>query len=158
MSESWPVAELDPVRRLRVLAASLPGTVYAEGTIDAPFDQVWPVASDLADTLPVVLTDVRWARVTWARDERLELVARGRLGQRARFDVVLRPGWCWMRSRLLVGGMAAVPDPAGTRFAFVGGSPLARPLGPLVQSAGEPLVRRVIDRLARRVHERGLTA
>jgi hypothetical protein len=47
--------------------------------------------------------------------------ARGRLGQRARFDVVLRPGRCLMQSRFLIGGMAAAPEGEGTRFAFLGG-------------------------------------
>jgi hypothetical protein len=46
---------------------------------------------------------------------------RGRLGQRARFDVLLRPGWCWMQSRLWVGGIAARQESAGTRIGFLGG-------------------------------------
>lgn len=96
MSDSWPVVDLDPVRRLRVLAASVPGTAFAEGAIAVPFDQVWSVASDLADTLPAVLTDVRWARITWARDVRqcvgsgnLDLLVSDR-GQGTRRDEVAR--------------------------------------------------------------------
>ena len=61
--------------------------------------------------------------------------ARGRLGQHARFDVVLRPGWCVMQSRFLIGGMAAVPEAGGTRFAFL--SPASR-LGPLSGAAMMP--------------------
>lgn len=68
----------------------------------------------------------------------------GTLGQRARFDVVLRPGWCLMRSRFVLGAMAAVPDPAGgTRFAALGGFrlPGMRPARPLLTLAGERAMR-----------------
>jgi hypothetical protein len=75
--------------------------------------------------------------------------ARGRLGQRARFDVMLRPGWCVMQSRFLVGGMAAVPEGAGTRFAFLGGLrlPGMKLLGPLLRPAVTKLALRPIRRV-----------
>lgn len=41
MNQDWPVAELDPVRRMRVLAAATPGVAYAEKLIPAPFSAVW---------------------------------------------------------------------------------------------------------------------
>ena len=59
VSQDWPVAELDPVRRMRVVAASTPGVGYAEKLIPAPFDAVWDTASDLERELPRLLTDVR---------------------------------------------------------------------------------------------------
>lgn len=118
MNQDWPVAELDPVRRMRVLAAATPGVAYAEKLIPAPFSAVWEAASDLEQELPRMVTDLRTFEVTSARGERLTASARGRLGQRARFDVVLRPGWCVMQSRFLIGGMAAAPDGENTRFAF----------------------------------------
>lgn len=65
-----------------------------------------------------MVTDLWTFEITSARGERLTASARGRLGQRARFDVVLRPGWCVMQSRFLIGGMAAAPDGENTRFAF----------------------------------------
>ena len=41
---------------------------------------------------------------------------------RARFDGVLRPGWCWLQSRFLLIGVAAAPEPGGgTRVALTGG-------------------------------------
>lgn len=86
------------------------GTVIAETVLDAPFDQVWEVAADLERELPAYLPDVRSWRITRRDGERLEALARGYVGLRARFDVVLRPGWCVMRSRFLLGGMAAVAD------------------------------------------------
>lgn len=117
MSQHWPVAELDPVRRLRVIAATTPGVIYAEQHIPATLDTVWAVASDLENELPRILTDVRTFQITAPDDDRLQARARSRLGLRARFDVVLRPGWCLMQSRFLIFGMAAIPEADGTRFA-----------------------------------------
>lgn len=149
MTEGWPVADLDPVRRLRVLAASLRFPVYlSEVVLPAPVDAVWAVAADLEHELPRSLPTVRSARITRRDGDRLELLAVGTLGQRARFDVVLRPGWCLMRSRFVLGAMAAAPDPAGgTRFASLGGFRLpgirlARPLArPLLTLAGDRAMR-----------------
>jgi hypothetical protein len=145
MTSTWPVADLDAVARLRVLAAVQPSAMLVEDVIDAPFDAVWAVASDLEHELPRLLHDVRSVRVTAADGERLEAYARGYAGLRARFDIVLRPGWCLMQSRFLLGGMAAVAVEDRTRFAFLGGfrfpgvgalRPVVRPLtryyGPLV--------------------------
>jgi hypothetical protein len=51
-----------------------------------------------------MVTDLRSFEITSARGERMR--ASGRLGQRARFDIVLRPGWCVMRSRFaFLGGL-----------------------------------------------------
>lgn len=132
MSQHWPAAGLDPVRRLRVIAAATPGAIYAEEHIPAPFDAVWAVASDLEAEVPRIITDVATFTVTASDPGRLEARARSRLGLRARFDVVLRPGWCLMQSRFLVFGMAAVPEAGGTRFAGLGALrlPGARLLGP----------------------------
>src|SRR5262249_49688409 len=104
MNQDWPVTELDPVRRMRVLAAATPGVAYAEKLIPAPFSAVWDAASDLEHQLPRMITDLRSFEITSTRAERMTARARGRLGQRARFDVVLRPGWCVMQSRFLIGG------------------------------------------------------
>jgi hypothetical protein len=153
MSQHWPVAELDPVRRLQVIAATTPGVIYAEEHIPAPFDQVWAVASDLENELPRIVTDVRTFEITASAGGRLEARARSRLGMRARFDVVLRPGWCLMQSRFLVFGMAAVPEADGTRFAGLGGLrfPGARLLGPvnrrlLTQRLGHGAIGRLAER------------
>jgi hypothetical protein len=144
MTKDWPVADLDPVRRLRVLAASLRFPVYvAEVVLPVPPEQVWAVASDLERELPRCLPTVRSVRITRTDGEQLELLAVGVLGQRARFDVVLRPGWCLMRSRLVVGAMAAVPEADGTRFASLGGFriPGAGMGRPLLAVAGDRAMR-----------------
>jgi hypothetical protein len=103
-----------------------------------------------------MVTDVRSFEITSTRGERMTARARGRLGQRARFDVVLRPGWCVMQSRFLIGGMAAVPEADGTRFAFLGGLrlPGMRLLDPVLCPAARPLALRPIRRLEHRLRAR----
>jgi hypothetical protein len=146
MSGNWPVADLDPVRRLRVLAAANPGAMFGETVIDADVERVWTVASDLEVELPRLIHDIRSARITARAGDHLELLAVGTFGQRARFDVDLRPGWCWMQSRFLIGGLAAVADGTGTRFAFLGG--LRLPGVRLLRPVSRPLVGGVLRRLA----------
>jgi len=149
MTQDWPVADLDPVRRLRVVAAATPGIGYAEEVIAAPFGSVWQFASDLERSLPDLLTDVRSFKIIPGHAERFQALARGRLGQRARFDVVLRPGWCLMQSRFVIGGMAAVPEAGGTRCAFLGGLrlPGIKLIDPLLGPVAGRLARRALRRL-----------
>jgi hypothetical protein len=148
VSQPWPAAELGPVRRLRVLAAATPGALYAEDVVGADFTTVWTLISDLEHEMPHLITDVRTFTIVSADGDRLVASARGRLGQRARFDIVLRPGWCVMQSRFLAGGLAAAPDGDGTRVAFFGGLrfPGIRLAQPLL-TAATPLARVPLRRL-----------
>lgn len=158
-TSSWPVAELDAVRRLQVLAAAVPGAVVAEAVLPASFEQVWAVASDLENELPRYLPDVRALRITRADGERLEAEARGYAGLRARFDIVLRPGWCVMRSRFLFAAMAAVPEGDlgdRARFAFLTGVqlPAQRVAAPALRLVGRWAAPRVVARFGERVARR----
>ena len=67
--------------------------------------------------------------------------------------MVLRPGWCVMQSRFLIGAMAAAPDGDGTRFAFLGGLrfPGIRLLDAVLRPAAQPLALRPITRLEHRL-------
>lgn len=153
LTESVVAGDLDAIRRMRVMAASVPGTTYVEALVSAPLEEVWAVAGDLEGELCHLLPDFKSFQVLSADGARLDALAKGYFGQRARFDVVLRPGWCWMQSRFLIGGLAAASAPGGTRFAFVGGfrfRALAS-LDPVVQWIGQPFGRTVIHRLERRV-------
>lgn len=149
----WPVAELDPIRRLHVMAAVVPGLVVVEREMAVPFESVWAVASDLEHELPGLgggfVTSLRYVSVD---GERREALVHGPVGIRDRFRIVLRPGWCWMDGHMLVAGMAAVPHGAGTRFAWAAG--LRLPGSRLMR----PLTRRSLaDTLAgleERAHER----
>jgi hypothetical protein len=172
-AQAWPRADLDPIRRLQVLAAVTPFPVtYRELVIPAPFETVWSVVADLERELPRSLSSVRTARFVrrggeggdedgaglgdgqgTEPEETRELFATGWLGQRARFDVVLRPGWCVMRSRFVLGAMAAVeipegaPQAGGTRFASLGGFrlPGARLARPALELLGRRAMRRFGD-------------
>lgn len=156
MTGEWPVTALDPVRRLRVMAAGVPGAVHAERVIAAGFDDVWTIASDLENELPHLLADVLSMRVTPGPGDRLTAHARGRLGQRARFVVVMRPGWCWMQSRFLIAGMAAVAVDDRTRFAFLGALrvPGVRLIGSLLSRFDREPASAAIARLEERVRSR----
>ncbi|MEU5533655.1 hypothetical protein [Streptomyces sp. NPDC020362] len=112
--------DLDPVRRLRVLAAGLHAGMYAEQHIPLPYEQVWAVAADLSAELPHLVPFLREFRVRAGDTDRRQALAVGRSVLREEFEVRLAPGWCLMQSRLVVGGMAAEPEDGGTRFAVLG--------------------------------------
>ncbi|HEX4703894.1 MAG TPA: hypothetical protein VH352_17330 [Pseudonocardiaceae bacterium] len=156
MNADWPVADLDPVRRMGVLAAGIPGSLFAVDVLDAPFDRVWAVAADLERELPKLVRDIRSMRIVRADGEVLVADAVGRLGLRDRFDVVLRPGWCVMQSTRVIGGMAAVADGAGTRFAFLGAlrMPGVRLADPLLRRLARPVGRGMFRRLRDEVQQR----
>lgn len=148
-SNLWPLATLDPVARLRALAAGLDGVAIAERRLDARFEDVWSFISDLEHSIPTFDRTVASIRILETRGEKLRVRA-GSTRQHGfvpmTFDVDLDPGWCWMVSRpqLYVVGMAAVPDGGGTRFAHMEG--LSIPWAPL-----RPLLRRFASRQARHV-------
>jgi len=156
MTQDWPAADIDRIARLHVLAELTPGAVVVETVLPDTFDRVWTVASDLEAELPRYLPDVRSFTVTRDHGERLHAHARGYLGIRARFDVILRPGWCLMRSRFLLGAMAAEPMAGGTRFAFLGGFrfPGLRLFAPMIRLLGRAALRHVLARYAARVGAR----
>ncbi|MFD9304692.1 SRPBCC family protein [Streptomyces sp. NPDC060048] len=113
---------IDPVARLRVMAAGIPGARVVERVLPAPLEAVWAVMSDLEGEFGRFQPDMRSVRVLRVAGDRVEALARSKYGPRARFRGVLRPGWCWLQSRFLIIGMAAAPEPGGgTRVALTGG-------------------------------------
>ncbi|MEV7414885.1 hypothetical protein [Streptomyces sp. NPDC089919] len=117
-SSHWPTVELDPVRRLKVIASATKNANYAERLFDEPVTRLWAVASDLENELPLIVPGLKSFTLTGAGGERFTGQALSALGHRENFDVVLRPGWCLMQSKVLASGMAAVAEGGGTRFAF----------------------------------------
>ena len=142
----WPHVELDPVTRLRALAASLPWVSFDECVIEAPFERVWWYIQEMERGVPQFEGNVRRIEILAREGERLELVSTGPLGLRQRIRAVLRPGWCVMRSRHGEIGMAATPvGPGATRFAHFEGS---RTLGRVARPLFGYFVRRDLRRLA----------
>ena len=133
---AWPTAELDPVARMRALAAGLPHVAKNETVFEAGFDRVWTLVSDFEQYTARVEAAVGAVKVVSRDGERLVLDVKGPIPLRScgpRFDVVLRPGWCLMSSRLGDIGMAARPEGEGrTRyFHFEGSSLLGRLVKPV---------------------------
>ena len=132
-TSDWPSSELDPVRRMRILVAAMPQAAFRERVLDAPFDDVWGVASDLEHGTPQWKKDVTGLTVLQHEGERLEVEIRSYVGIRLRLRAILRPGWCIMQGRLFTVGMAAAPEGQGTRFAHfealrLPGTSVLRPL------------------------------
>ncbi|KUL26754.1 hypothetical protein [Streptomyces regalis] len=156
VNSGWPTAELDAVRRLQVIASTAKHPAYAERRFDVPLEQLWPVASDLENELPLIVSGLRSFTVTQSSGERLSGQAVGTLGYKERFDVVLRPGWCLMQGKVLTSGMAAVADGDGCRFAFF--TSLRLPGGDLLDRMRAPWSTRraeeLLDRLGQRVAAR----
>ena len=156
-SGAWATADLNPVRRLQVIAGAAKNPMYAERYFDAPVDEVWGVAADLERELPHLVRGIRSFTFTTPQRERSSAVAVSSIGHRERFEVVMRPGWCLMQSRLIVGGMAATAEGDGTRFALLGR--LRFPGGPALQGmrwfGTEARSQTILDRLQQRLATRG---
>ena len=157
---SWEPLELDPIRRVRVLAGAIPGAAVAEDVLDAPFDAVWAGATDFEHVGGIEIL-IKEPRITSREPdsetggERVTVEYRPRpFGPKDVIEVDLRPGWCWMQSRLAVAAMAAVPEGERTRFAHLEAVrlPGKRILKPLISAkmalAGE------LRRVERRAQER----
>lgn len=163
MPQDWPFAELDPVRRLRVMATAVHGTFADAVSAHSP-DEVWSVLGDPGRELPHLLPDFRSASVrgeSGADPEcrHLDLLAVGYLGQRARFDVEMQPGWCWMQSRFLLCGFAMTAEGDHTRYAFLGGirARNAQPVIRMLRSPGQLYAQVVTRRIEQRVDARART-
>jgi hypothetical protein len=151
---SWPTVDLDPIRRMRVLAAAIPGAAVAESVLHAPFDDVWAAATDFEGAVPRIELFIGRARVVSREGERVSVEITPPMLRRPQpLEVVLRPGWCWMVSPMAIAGMAAVPEGAeSTRFAHlealtIPGGRFARPFLGAKMAAARELQR--IERIAR---------
>ncbi len=122
--EIWPTAEIDPVSRLRALAAALPHVATDEALFEVPFERFWAFVGDLEKNTPRIEGTVYRTRILERRGEdRLRLQSRAFTGMREEFDVVLRPGFCVMQSERGLVGMAARPEgPTRTRYLHFEGS------------------------------------
>lgn len=117
---AWPEIVLDPVARLRVMAAALPHVHLVERVLEAPFDRVWETAGAL-EAAPAFETLVGEVRILERDGAMLRLDSRigpVHLGLRAR----LEDGFCVMHGHGFDVGMAARPEGEGrTRFAHYEG-------------------------------------
>ncbi len=146
--------EIDPVERLRIMAAGVRGARVVEDVLPVPYEEVWAVMADLEGEFGRFQPDMRRVRVLRVAGDRVEALARSKYGFRAHLRGFVRPGWCWLQSRFLIVGMAAVPLPDGsTRVALTGGVRVRIPgRGPAVVPFGTgPELSRAMSRLTERV-------
>jgi hypothetical protein len=108
---------LDPIARLRVIAARLPEAGFVEAVLDAPYDSVWGVASDREHGVPKYESSVRAVEILERRGERLTITVQTSNGMRLAMEVILRDGYCLMQSEAVAIGMAARAEGRRTRFA-----------------------------------------
>jgi hypothetical protein len=150
----WPVADLDPVRHLHVMAAVVRGARVTERVLDAPMAEVWAVLTDFEGGFATVQPDMRRVRVARRDGEQVSVTAVSRRGFRARLHGTARPGWCWLQSRFLIIAMAAASEPDGrTRVALTGGVRLPRRAA-IVPIGARREARRSLDRLETTIAQR----
>lgn len=111
--------ELDPIARLSVLAAALPGAVVSQRQLSAPFAVVWRVIENLEHATPRYEPGVAQVRITARHGEQLQLLVRYTDGRSEAMDAKLRPGWCLMQSATAVIAFAARPSGDGTLLAHL---------------------------------------
>jgi hypothetical protein len=104
-----PVAlpDIDPIDRLAILAAALPGAAVRQRRIAAPFDAVWQVIADLENATPRYEPGVARVRVIEQSGELARLLVQDTAGREETMDARLRPGWCLMQSATVVVAFAA---------------------------------------------------
>jgi hypothetical protein len=107
VNDPVPLPDIDPIDRLTILAAALPGAAVRQRRIAAPFDAVWQVIADLEYATPRYEPAVARVRVLEQRGELLRLVVQDTDGREETMDARLRPGWCLMQSATVVVAFAA---------------------------------------------------
>jgi hypothetical protein len=107
MNDPVALPDIDPVDRLAILAAALPGAAVRQRRIAAPFDAVWRVIADLEHAIPRYEPGVTHVRVIEQRGQLLRLLVEDTDGRVETMDARLRPGWCLMQSATTVVAFAA---------------------------------------------------
>ncbi len=107
MNDPEALPGIDPIDRLAILAAALPGAAVRQRRIAAPFDAVWQVIADLEHATPRYEPGVAHVRVIERRGEFLRLLVQDTAGREDAMDARLRPGWCLMQSATVVIAFAA---------------------------------------------------
>jgi hypothetical protein len=108
---------LDPVARLRMIAAGLDGAAFAEALLDAPYPAVWALVSDLERGVPRFEPSVVAVEIIERSGDQLRVIVRTQRDSRIPMEVLLRDGYCLMQSEHASIGMAASPEGDKTRFA-----------------------------------------
>ena len=119
MSEPVTAFEVDPIDRLAILAASLPGAAVRQRRIAAPFEAVWQIIADLEHATLRYEPGIADVRVISRRGELLRLLVQDTGGREHAVDARLRPGWCLMQSTTVVIAFAARREGSETLLAHL---------------------------------------
>jgi hypothetical protein len=118
MADMSAEMRLDPVVRLRVLAAALPGSTLVTREIGAPLASVWAVVEDLERYSPLYEPSIASAAGE-ERGDRKILHMTYKNGLREDCVVRLAAGWCLMQSPSVVVAFAARSTKTGTLLAHL---------------------------------------
>ena len=119
MTDAVAPADIDPIDRLTILAAALPGAAMRQRQIAAPFDAVWRVIADLEHATPRYEPGVAYVRIIERHGQFLRLLVQDTGGREETMDAKLRPGWCLMQSATVVVAFAARPLGSQTLLAHL---------------------------------------
>lgn len=128
MTDAVASADIDPIERLTILAAALPGAAVRQREITAPFDAVWRVIADLEHATPRYEPGVAHVRVIERHGQLLRLLVQDTGGREEIMDAKLRPGWCLMQSATVVVAFAARPLGSQTLLAHLEHQRMQAPL------------------------------
>ena len=86
MNDPVALGDIDPIDRLAILAAALPGAAVRQRRIAAPFDAVWGVIADLEHATPRYEPGVAHVRVIEQSGEFLRLLVQDTAGREDAMD------------------------------------------------------------------------
>jgi hypothetical protein len=109
VSDPLEPTRIDPVDRLAILAAALPGAAVRQRRIAAPFDAVWRVIEDLENAAPRYERDVSRVQILHSHGQTMHLLIGYSAGGEETMDVKLTRGWCLMQSATFIAAFAARP-------------------------------------------------
>lgn len=141
MTDAVAPGDIDPIDRLTILAAALPGAAVRRRQIAASFDAVWRVIADLEHATPRYEPAVAQVRVIERHDQLLRLLVQHTGGREEMMDAKLRPGWCLMQSATVVIAFAARPLGSQTLLAHLEHQRVQTPL----PSQGRSHIRRAAE-------------
>ncbi|MDR0342443.1 MAG: hypothetical protein LBI49_04875 [Nocardiopsaceae bacterium] len=119
MNDPAEQAGIDPIHRLTILAAALPGAAVRQRRIAAPFEAVWRVIADLEHSTPRYEPGVTRVQLTHRQGQRLHVIVTHSDGHEEPATATLRPGWCLMQSATAVVAFAAIPAGRQTLLAHL---------------------------------------
>jgi len=117
---TWPDVALDPITRLRAVAARYPSAGICETVLDVPFADTWAWVTDFEHSVPRFDSQLTRAKITRRDGDHVKMLVWAKhVPVPLPIDACVEPGFCLMRGRartyLVV--MAAVPTvDGGTRF------------------------------------------